>query len=260
MSKIILKRVNTKDDEYRKIKESIITQFITSGNIDVNKNDILIYSEPVMYNGNEISVEFDEQILADIVFKEDEKYKNKYQREADLAIYLSNLLKSYPQNIMYDKNLWTFLNLTVLGRYVEELYLKGKIKNPEDRIKRCLFNEVSHSKIDRSGMRFLWYFGTKLSFYENEDRALTAMEYIDPVKAIFERKLSCNNMITKAFVDAIIKGGKNALLKDKELRKAVPHHIQCYAGVTNLDAFEYDELVDTILIEQNRILSIGEAI
>lgn len=39
------------------------------------------------------------------------------------------------------------------------------------------------------------------------------MEYIDPVKAIFERKIACNDNITKAFVDAIIKGGNNSKLK-----------------------------------------------
>lgn len=254
MSKFTLRRVKTKDEEYRQIKENVVSHFVASGEFTIDTAIIDRLSEPVIYNGIDIVLELDDSLLDKIVFSNEEKYNNKYQREADLAIYLSSIFKLYPQNLIFDANVWTYMNLTVLNKYVNAMYLSGKIKNPEDRIKRCLFNEVSHSKIDRSGMRFLWYFGTKLAFYENEERAVTALEFIDPVKAIFERKMSCNNMITMAFVDAIIKGGKNNSMKNNEMRKSVPHHIQCYAGVINMDAFEYNELVNIMVAEQNRIM------
>lgn len=168
---------------------------------------------------------------------------------------LSKIFQNLPRNIIYSANIWTFLNLTVLNKAVRKLYLSGKVKNPEDRIIRYLFNEGNHSKIDRTGMRFLWYFGTKLEFFNNCDRARVAMEYIDPVKAIFERKIACNDNITKAFVDAIIKGGNNSKLKNNDMRKIVPYHIQCLAGVIDFDAFEYDDLVNLFVREQTKILT-----
>ena len=255
MIRIVLKRIDTNKEEYISEKDKIVSSYVLNGNFDIDFNIIDECADVVKHNGEEITIEFDENKLDEFVYDKDGKFQNKYEKEAELSTYLTEIFGKYPQNIIYDANVWTYLNLGVLNKYVKELYLKEKYENPEDRINRYLFNMTSHSKIDRTGMRFLWYFGSKLHFDENKDRAYVAMEYIDPVKAIFERKMACNDVITMAFVDAIIKGGKNNLMKNNVMRKAVPHHIQCYAGVTNLDAFNYDELVDVMLKEQNRILS-----
>lgn len=256
MSKVTLKRVKRTESGFEEEKKHIIDRYQVDGLFDFNEDDICQYCEDIMVDGASVQVEINDELIDQIVFSDDEKYYNKkYIREAELASYLAKVFKDFPKNMIYDANLWTYLNTCVFFKYIKELYFKDVKIYPADRLERYLFNVCSHSKIDRTGMRFLWYFGDKLALDESEERALVAMEYIDPVKAIFERKMSCNDYITKAFVDAIILGGKNKLLKNPKMKIAVPKHIQCYAGVTNLDAFDYDELVDIFVREQARILS-----
>lgn len=257
MTRILLKKVKLKNDEFRSLKNEIIMNYSKSGKISIDEGKIKELSESIKYNDSDLMVDIDFKLLDKIVFSKNKKYKNKkYLREAELSAYFARIFNSIPKSIMYDADLWTYLNTTVLLKYVKQMYLKGNDKNPEDRIERYLFNTSSHSKIDRTGMRFLWLFGSKLELDKDIERANTAMEFIDPVKAIFERKLSCNDYIVRAFVDAITKGGRNNILKNDQMKKVVPKHIQCFAGVTNLDAFEYEELVDIMQKEQDRMIEL----
>lgn len=256
MEKILLMKVITNTDDFRSIRKEIEEHYIETGKLLVEEEAIIKNCEQILLNGKPVYIDLDMKKLDDIVFSDDEKYKNKYNREAELSIYFSKAFEKIPMNVMYDSNVWTYLNMVVLRKYVEKLYFSTKAKNPCDRISRCLFNLCDHSKMDRTGMRFLWYMGVCLELTIHPDRALVAFEFIDPVKAVAERKMSCNNMILRAFVEGIMLNDKNPLLKNDELRKIVPYHISCYTGVRNLDGFDYDELVSIIAKEQKRILNL----
>ena len=83
--------------------------------------------------------------------------------------------------------------------------------------------------------------------------AVTAFHYVDPVKAIYERTLSRNPDVFRAFVQALYNIGG---LKSK-YRQSVPNAISCYARMNILDAYSFEELVGTFTEKIHGIVSIS---
>ena len=90
----------------------------------------------------------------------------------------------------------------------------------------------------------------RLNSEDNYEMSVTAFEFVDPVKAIFERTMSRNPLVLQAFVQGIINNNKNAKFKRDEYRLKVPNNISCFAAVNYLDDYDYTELVKTITEQQ----------
>lgn len=123
MSRILLKKVDTKNEKYKELKASIIKQYISSNQFEYDIDLIFECSESILINDREVYVEIDEELINRIIDSDNDVYPSKYLREAELSIMLSKIFQNLPRNIIYSANIWTFLNLTVLNKAVRKLYL-----------------------------------------------------------------------------------------------------------------------------------------
>ncbi len=166
--------------------------------------------------------------------------------------------------LMYEKEFWTYMNLTIFfdlikKKYFGDLHNISEMSDKEkkslrEKIGRLYFNIGGLSKIDRTGLRFLWVLAD-LTYYNNGYELLQiAWDFIDPFKAIQECVLGNNPYILKAFVRAIQILGCDTRIRNPENRTLVPLHIRNYACNHFVDAYtDIDELGNT-LAEQIKII------
>lgn len=260
--KIKLKRIKYMDNEYANLKERILSDYEKKGQISVSEEEIDNVSEDIIWKDKCIYIDVDMDSINEIAKSE----MPNNQKNAAYATLFQNIFNNeelnLPTNLVYDRYLWTYLNLTFFKKAIYIIYFEKDVQNcnkkgedlKRDKVERYYFNECDPSKLDRTGFRFNWYMGEILDAKNHEERCKTAFEFIDSVKAIGERTLSNNYDVLNAYVDAIIKNNKNSKFKDKELRKVIPAHINCCAAVLMYDAYEYDELVDIIADEQMAVI------
>ena len=216
-------------------------------------------------------------VLIDIDLEKYEKIVNlpiyTYQKNAMISKELIADLRpidssiSIEPKVFYDKEIWSFLNVFVFRDIIWKLYFQ---KNDEvsditeeqngsqkikDKISRYYLNYSSFRSPTRTGFRFLWILGFLTDVENHIERTQAAFEYIDPVKAIFERSISRNRDILNAYIDAILVNRKMRGLKSNKRRSKVPTHINNLAAANLLDAYQYIELVD-FLAEQQRLMLI----
>lgn len=252
--KIELKKIKNDPIAYSEMRKKYCNEYSENGTLTFDISEIENMSENVFILGEKVYIEIDEIELERIANSDEDTYKKNAEISSMLvnAFYLNE--KCLPTNLVYDSNLWTYLNTVYFSKYIKKIYFQVKPKNPIDKVERYFFNIASRSKLSRTGFRFLWYMGMCLNIKEHKERSVVAYEFIDSVKAIFERHLSNNYQILQAYVDGIIKNGKTTEFKSVKNRSTVPSHINCFAAATMLDAYEYNELVNVIAMEQSKAL------
>lgn len=197
-------------------------------------------SDPIVINGKEVTINIDFDSYLSVIKSPD----SQAHKKAKVSYKLAKDFESFdgekiPVNILYDKYLWTYLNLKYFSCLIDELFFEDE-KNKMSRFDRYYFN-IQDGFFDRLGLWFLWYFGYVLD--AKESRIITAFEFIDPVKAVFERNMAKNYKVIRAFVDAIEVNNKDSKLKAKYNRTVIPKAYNAMASVTVLDSIEYEELV-----------------
>lgn len=166
--------------------------------------------------------------------------------------------------LMYEKEFWTYMNLTLFfdlirDKYFDDLKDISKMSDKEkkllkEKIGRLYFNTGGLSKLDRTGLRFLWVLADLTYYKDNFDLLQIAWDFIDPFKAIQECVLGNNPYILKGFARAIQILDCDSKIKNTVNRTLVPLHIRNYACNHFVDAYtDIDELGD-ILAKQIKLI------
>ncbi len=253
---MILKRIryDKYDELYKMIDEKTFFK--------KDKNEILKIveesSEEIKINNQSIDISLDPNKYENIV-------KNSTS-SAESSIEIAKSLyedfvfdgKPVPRSIMYEKEVWTYLNLTVFFDTIQNKYIDLKDKKTlKGKIERNYFNEGPNSKIDRTGLRNLWVLSDLLFYNNNYELLEVAWSFYDPFKAIQECVMGRNPNILKAYALAIKKLDCNPKIKNKVYKTVVPKHIRGYACQNCIDSVEEIEtMADKIAEQINLIMTI----
>ena len=249
--KVTLKRISkTMWDE---LISDVTTRFKDTGKIDIDKKKVEESSEIVFSNGIPIELSIDSSKYNKIVKVDD----YKYNKIAKLILELRKDIKmqdgsKIAMNILNEKEVWSYLSLVVFDEIVKDLRLDDEDKITPDKIERFYFNTKTRS---RTGLLFIWTMGDLLDS-DDEFFIKTAFEFIDPVKAIYERAMGRNPILIKAFVQSIINNNCDKRLKGDKYKSKSPKHINCFSCINILDVYGYDELVDVLTKQINTILNV----
>ena len=209
-----------------------------------NFND---FTEEVLVNNLPVEIEFDLDSLFDGIDQIlSENQKNPMEK---IDVFLGkklhtefSLINNIPENILYEKEVWAYLNCFVFFDLVKKRYLSDEFESEsDDKIGRLFF--CNGSQIDRTGLRWLWVLAN--STYDNEYQyglLETAREYIDPVKAIFERELGRNPIVFKSFVRALQLNNDKRIRSDK-YKSIIPTHIR---NLATMEIYESVEKIDDL--------------
>ena len=250
---MVIKLQRIKKECFDELKNIIIEDFKSSGILSFNDELVEEYSAPLIINGKEVELEIDIVKYEKIVSEDAFVYTKMAKVGMELQKDFESATEYIPRNIYHEKEFWAYLSLTLFKDVVKGLRAsleEGKIS--ADKIKQYYFNIGETS---RTGLLFVWVMVDQLDSNGDFDIIHTAFEFVDPVKAILERTMSKNPQILRAFVEGIIRNGKNSKFKSKEFKSKMPSHISCYASVSVLDALEYSELVDVIAEQQKAIIT-----
>ncbi len=256
---MILKRIKYEkyDELFSKINP---TNFFKDDSL---KTSLEAYSEDIRINNNLVDINIDigkyNKIIEESTSKGESSILLAIELYKDFVYKENGIEKKLPQYLMYEKEFWTYLNLTVFFEIIKRKYINDpeKVNYSELRgkIERLYFNSGGTSRIDRTGLRYLWVLAD-LTVYNNDfELTRIAWEFIDPFKAIQECVLGTNPIILKAFTLAIKKMNYNPLIRSKDNRKIIPRHIRNYACSIFLDGFDSVEKLSDELIQQiNKII------
>ncbi|MGN1295423.1 MAG: DUF6339 family protein [Bacilli bacterium] len=195
-------------------------------------------SENIIIDGNIVEINLDIDEYNEIIKKSESKGESSKLLAKKLHKDFVFQSEKLPRSIMYTKEIWTYLNLIFFKEIIKEKYFDdGKIS--VDKIRRYYFNDGGISKIDRTGLRYLWVLAD-LTYDEDMEYQLfdVAWDFIDPFKALQECLLGRNPLILKAFAKAILDLNCNATIKNSINRKVVPKHIRNYACANLLDSYD----------------------
>ena len=249
---IVLKRIRY--DVYDKLKDMIdIETFLDKkknslvNNLDTYCEDVLINNQKVIININP-----NEYIL---IIK-----NSKTMGEASVLIaeklhrelVFNN--RPIPLCYMYEKEIWTYLNLSVFFDVVKEKYLyDDKKESIKGKIEKYFFN--SDTKIDRTGLRYLWVLANSTVFENNYELTKIAWDFIDTFKAVQECEVGKNIVVLKALALAIKKLDLDPRIKNKNNRQLIPLHLRNYACPNMLDSYEeVIALADTLSYQMKMIM------
>jgi len=201
---ITLKRI--KKDSFDELLEHTLEIYAKKKELIIDEEYVQNCSEIVYVSGVEVKCSFELEQYNEIVSRDDKGY-NKL---ADIGMLLHKELRTkasgnIPKNILYEKEIWAYLSLTIFKDIVKKLRLDDDEKMNEDKIARFYFNVRG---ISRTGLFFLWCMIDRLESENNYKMSHVAFEFIDPVKAIFERTMSKNPKILQAFTQGILSRSK----------------------------------------------------
>lgn len=206
------------------------------------------FSEEITINGKEISIDIDKTKYDEAI----SKHHYGYSKLAEVAMLLHKDIKDVdgqiiPKNMLYEREIWAYLSLVIF----KDLIIKLRIHDPKDitydKIARFFFNIKS---ISRTGLMFLWVMVDRLDSENETEITHTAFEFIDPVKAIFERTISKSPLLLRAFVEGIIQNKKDSKFKSDPYRRIIPNGVSCYEAVNMLEALDYADMVNVIAEQQ----------
>lgn len=248
---VYLKRV--KRTEFDELMKTVTDRFVQTKCIELSDEELESVSENVVVNGKLIRFSYTPNEYMNIVNSE----MQTYEKLAQIGMKLHKDSKDIdgtiiPTNIMYEKEVWTYLSFKIFADVVKKLRLDDDDKMNVDKIERFYFNVRTRS---RTGLLFVWSMIDILGSEDEEEISRVAFHFIDPVKAIYERAMSRNPVILRAFVESIIKNGCDARIKNAKYKTKVPKNISCFARISILDAYEYSELVDTITFQIKEVLN-----
>lgn len=248
---VVLKRISK--DAWDGLMQSITLEFERTKEVVIDEVAVENAAIPILISGEKVVVDINPSKYVQIL--ESDTYK--YEKLAKLGIELHKdfrLSNGAPiaANIMYEKELWAYLSMTVL-KEVAILLFPGKGESDDgDLIKRFIFNT---NKPSRTGLLYVWTFSDML---DSTDYSFckVAFKFKDPVNALYERAMSRNPVLLKAFVQGIINNDADGRIGNKKYKSKIPSHISCYSCVNILDVYSYDELVENITEQIKTILSI----
>ncbi len=251
---ITLKRI--KRDSYDSVMKRVIDNFTVCKLIELDEKDLEDNSELIFVDGNEIIINYDVEQYTRIVDNDDLK---TYEKLALIGMLLHKETKDIngihiPQNVLFEKEVWSYLSFKVFTNIVKKLRLEDDDSINEDKIERFFFN---NKMVSRTGLLFIWVMIDRIDAESDYDMAKTAFQFIDPVKAMFERTITRNPIVLKAFVQAIINCKCDSRIKNTKYRTRVPKHLSCFARINVLDAYSYDELVNVMSDQINAIITVA---
>lgn len=237
---------------FDEIVDQVMQNYVETDHVYVNKEHLEECSEKITINGKEIVCDIDVNKYKEIVNTND----YAYVKLANVGMQLHKDLvcndgTKIPRSILYQKEVWSYLSLTVFVDIIGSLRSFNR-NDYEDKIKKMYFN---CGGISRTCLLFAWCMIDRLDSENDPEMSLTAFEFIDPVKAIFERTFSRSPLILKAFVQGIINNKKDYRFKNDPYRRTVPNNISCYAAVNVLETLDYETLVSTITEQQRLIIN-----
>ena len=254
---IELKRI--KKTEYDDLKKSVLDHFNSTKEIYLSEETLEKSSESVLVDGNKVWIEYSVCEYETVVNEDNPNYI----KLAKLGMLLHRESKDIsgkkiPESIWYEKEVWSYLSFKVFKDVLKKLKLEDDDKITPDRIERVYFNARSSSRsgMSRTGLLFLWSMIDILESEDDYDFSKTAFHFVDPVKAVYERDMSKNHIVLRAFVQAIINNNCDDRIKNKYNRTRVPNNISCMARMNVLDAYEYNELVRVLTDKVTELLSI----
>lgn len=251
--RVILKRIKKAD--FDELKKKVLNNFETNHTIELDICDLENKSEDVIVAGKQISLDYNVGEYEAIVDGDEATY----QKLAKIGMLLHRDTRdangtAIPKNILYEPSVWAYLSFKVFKDVVKKLRLEDDDKMTTDKIERYYFNVKN--QISRRGLLFLWIMIDRLDSEGDEEVSTVAFHFIDPVKAIFERTMSRNPAVLKAFVQAIINNDKDPRIKNKKFKLCIPNNVSCYARINMLDAYNYDDLVETMTIQMKNVLDV----
>ena len=240
---VVLKRI--KAEKW----DSLLEMVDVSTFFDKRKNEILSivesYSEEVLLNEEKIVIDINPNEYLNIVRSAPDKGASSIKIAEKLHKDFVKNGKSIPLGIMMEKELWTYLNLTVFFDVVNEKYCYDKKDGIKGKIERTYFNY--NAPIDRTGLRYLWNLAYSTNLNETYELTAIAWRFIDTFKAVHECLVGRNYNVLKAFALAIKKLDCDPRIKNKNNRKLIPKHMRNFACPNMLETYsEIDELADTI--------------
>lgn len=250
---VVLKRI--KKTEFDTLKKKVLDKFNANHTIDLDETELDNNSEEVLIAGKQIILEYNMDEYNTIV----DSQENTYLKLAKIGMLLHKDTKDkkgtpIPKNVLYEPSVWAYLSFKAFKDVIKKLRLDDDNKMNTDKIERYYFNVKSQKS--RRGLIFLWSMIDLLGSENDEEVSTVAFHFIDPVKAVYERAMSKNPAVLKAFVEAIIKNNKDPRIKNKKLKLSIPNNVSCFARINLLDAYQYDELVVTIANQMRNVLEV----
>ena len=137
-----------------------------------------------------------------------------------------------PNFLLYEREVWTYLNCFVFFEIVKKRYFNSNDElKDEDRVKRYFFCKGGNG-LDRRGLIWLWALS---DFTYDKQYAFsltdTAMRFIDPVKAFKERRIGSNTKVLKAFIRAIQIKNYDSRIKGTRFRSILITHLRNLASM-----------------------------
>lgn len=251
---MILKRVQI--NKYDELFEMIdVSNFFKK-----DKNEILNILEA---NSEVIKIN-DKPIEINLNIEEYEQLMELYPKKGDSSVAIAQKLYQdfrlgdvpLPKWLMYEKEMWTYLNLTIFFDLVQKKYIDFNEKKEQikGKIERVYFNDGGLSKIDRTGLRWLWVIADLTTYEGNFELTKIAWDFIDPFKAIQECVLGNNDLILKALVIAIKKLNYDSRIRNSINKTRVPKHIRNYACSIMLDSYNDLDVLAEELAQQISII------
>ncbi len=214
------------------------------------------YSQPVTIDNQPILIDIDIEQYYIIL--------NNSKSKSESSVSISKLLfkdftlngKPLPESIMYEKEVWTYLNLTVFFELTKRKYIDGELDDEKllGKIKRLYFNTGGLSKLDRTGLRNLWVLADALSTNGNNDLIDIAFGFYDPFKAIQECVLGNNKIVLKAYALAFKKLDFDKRLKNAYFRKIIPKHIRNHACTNFYDGYDDANVLSEVIAKQMKLI------
>ena len=255
--KFQLKRV--KNDCYDEIVDTALKNFF--GTIEETKQKVETESDFVLINGKKIDIDID----LDLYFGILEKYQKAEKRDIEIAKLLHKDFKnssiSIPDYILYEKEVWTYLNICVFFDIVSKRYPDIKDhKNEEAKNKIKNFYFCHNNTYDRTGLRWLWIFANvTYDDYYQYSLLETGREFIDPVKAIYECCIGRNKILFKAYIRAIELLNKDSRIRGTNGKTIVPKHIRNCALMNVYESYtDVETLANIIATSMLEIIKIAQ--
>ena len=236
---VILRRISYA--KYDGFIEANIDHFASLSKEDFEKNydyvleDICIDGETVLVN---IDVEEMINIYNNVIeFNEYNPMEAIDIRYAELLYKALSVDTNIPKYVLYEKEVWAYLNCFILLDVVKKRFFadEGSFLN-KGRIMRVVF--CDESVIDRTGLRWLWALADA-TYSDTYGFSLmsTARQFIDPVKALYERVMGTNRMVFQAYVRAIQLLEYDLRIKSEKFRSLLPTHIRNLATMKIYESY-----------------------
>lgn len=251
---VVLKRIRR--TSFDNVKKIVLENFNSTHSIELDGDILEKNSENVLVTGKTITISYSLEKYVEIV----NSNMKTYEKLAEIGMLLHSETKdingtSIPKNIFYEPEVWAYLSFKVFFDVVKSLRLDDDDKITEDKIERFFFN--TKNKRSRTGLLFVWSMIDLLDSESNKQVSTVAFHFIDPVKAVYERAMSRNSIVLKAYVEAIINNDCDARIKNKKYKLKIPNNISCFARINILDAYGYEELVNVMTEQIKELLLIA---